>query len=994
MPSGQNNPWGWRQTALALAIASTLSISPVFAAETSSGSLKGVVTNSSGVAVSNASIMVRHKDKGFTRTISTNSQGEYLLRNLPVGEYELVVSKDGFSEVSASAVAIQVGRSAIYDGQLIAVGADMETIEVFGTMRRLVDTGSSTAGIVVTQEQLKSMPVANGFEAMAVLAPGVSSSSQFGASSFGGASSAENIYYLNGLNVSTIRKGIGSIPLPWEAISQTEIKTGAINPEFGGALGGVVNAVSKSGGNDFEFGGSYKIDPNSGRTNHKSIFDSDGDYAINNDQDELTFQEANLWASGAIIEDKMFFYGLYNPRKTDDQWASGSSFYDRTAQEDRWLVSLDYQITENHRVDVTAINYGREGDYNTSPYSPENNSVGAVTSNSKFETGGEVYGAHYSGQLTDAFSVDVVAGRTIESVFDRSNSSVPGVWDCRNGSCVAYSNHSNSSIEEEEYVRDQIKIDLRYDLDNHSLQAGIDNTSLDVDFLSTQNGAGDARGWWTINLAGANDVSGAADGETIVERRRRDRGTSSTVASNAFYVQDSWQVNEKWLLNLGARYEQFENAVTGGERYVDTSGWSPRVQAVWDVNGDGDTKAFASFGRYYQPVSANMNITQGSYSREVFDYYAPDQVDANGRPILEADGSPSRGAAYRDTYVRQAGIVEPALIASGSLKGMYNDEFTLGLETVVMDNMVVGVRGVYRDLKRSIEDTDIGPVLATYLADNGIEDNVGQGSYYVLHNPGEATNISYDFNQDGVIEAAENVVLSAADLQLPKAERKYLALETTFRGQLLDNLYVDASYVLSHSYGNTEGLVRTDNGQADPGWTTSYDYGDLMDHGKGDLPNDHRHAFKVAGYYDITNELTLGLVSSLTSGAPKNYFSVHPEGVDSCAPGNAWEACISRYYGAASFYDENGNPAPRGSAGRLDWLLNVDMSLGYDLDLSVGRVNLKGTVYNLFNSSTPLAVNEERSINSGNGLAVNPNYGLTTIQQAPRYVSLEARYEF
>ena len=237
MPSGQNNPWGWRQTALALAIASTLSISPVFAAETSSGSLKGVVTNSSGVAVSNASIVVRHKDKGFTRTISTNSQGEYLLRNLPVGEYELVVSKDGFSEVSASAVAIQVGRSAIYDGQLIAVGADMETIEVFGTMRRLVDTGSSTAGIVVTQEQLKSMPVANGFEAMAVLAPGVSSSSQFGASSFGGASSAENIYYLNGLNVSTIRKGIGSIPLPWEAISQTEIKTGAINPEFGGALG-------------------------------------------------------------------------------------------------------------------------------------------------------------------------------------------------------------------------------------------------------------------------------------------------------------------------------------------------------------------------------------------------------------------------------------------------------------------------------------------------------------------------------------------------------------------------------------------------------------------------------------------------------------------------------------------------------------------------------------------------------------------------------------
>lgn len=997
MNAKQQKAWGWRKSALALAIASTLSINPVFAAETSGGSLKGVVTNSSGVAVSSASIVLRHKDKGITRTVSTNEKGEYLLRNLPVGEYELVFSKDGFSDISAGSVKILVGRAAIYDGQLVADGANMETIEVLGTMKRLVDTGSSTAGIVVTQEQMAALPIGNGFEAMAVLAPGVASSSRFDASSFGGASSAENIYYLNGINVSTIRRGIGSIPLPWEAVEQTEVKTGAINPEFGGALGGVVNAVSKSGGNDFDIGGSYRIDPNAMHANHDSVFDSDGNYAVNTDRNALTFQEANIWASGAIIDDKLFFYGNYNPRVTDDEWADGSSFLSRTANEDRWFVTLDYQLSENHRIDVTSINYEREGDYATSAYSPDDNSVGAVIGKTKFASGGKVYGAHYSGQLTDAFSVDVVAGRTVETVYNRATSDLPGVWDCRNGSCVAYSSHSDSSIKEEEYTRDQFKVDLRYDLENHALQLGIDTTALDVDYLETQNGAGDAKGWWTIDIAGVNDISGAALGETYIEQRIRDRGTSSTVDSKALYLQDSWQVTDTLMLNVGARYETFENAVTGGEKYVDTNGLSPRLQAIWDVNGDGDTKVFASFGRYYQPVSANMNITQGSYSREVFEYYEPDQLDANGRPLLGADGAPSHGAAYRDTYVRQAGIVEPALIASGNLKGMYNDEFTLGFETLVADGMVLGVRGVYRDLKRSIEDTDIAPVLAKYLADNGITDNVGQGSYYVLHNPGEDLAISYDFDQNGTVEGAEHVTLSAADLQLPTPERKYLALETSFKGYLREDLYVDASYVLSHSYGNTEGLVRTDNDQADPGWTTSYDYADLMDHGKGDLPNDHRHAFKLSGFYNITDDLVLGMVSSFVSGAPKNYFSVHPEGVDSCATGSPWEDCISRYYGAASFYDENGKPAPRGSAGRLGWVFNMDMSLAYGLDLSVGHVNIKGTVYNVFNTDTAIAINEERSINdagSANGLARNPNYGLASERQSARFMSLEARYEF
>lgn len=322
---------------------------------------------------------------------------------------------------------------------------------------------------------------------------------------------------------------------------------------------------------------------------------------------------------------------------------------------------------------------------------------------------------------------------------------------------------------------------------------------------------------------------------------------------------------------------------------------------------------------------------------------------------------------------------------------MYSDEFTIGYQQEVFDTMSAGVRAIYRDLGRSVEDTDVGPVLAKKLAEMGITDNVGQGSYYVLNNPGEAIQMSYDFDGDGQID---EVNLSADELALPEAKRKYLALEFTLDGNVTDDLRINTSYTWSHSYGNTEGLVKTDNDQADPGWTTSYDYGDLMDHGYGNLPNDHRHAFKFSGAYNITEALTIGLVARTTSGRPKSYFSVHPAGVDSCAEGNPWDACISQYYDQASHYDENGNPAPRGSKGNLPWLTNVDMSLTYNTDFFGTDMTLKGTVYNLFDGDSAMSINEERAQYGDNGLELNPDYGLVTGRQGARYVSLVARIEF
>ncbi|AQQ01203.1 TonB-dependent receptor [Pseudoalteromonas aliena] len=982
-------------TLLATAIATALMITPAAHAVDGSSIVKGHIEAQAGTDLVGATVTLKHKSKGLVFTITSNAQGEYLLRNVPVGKYDVTIVKDGYQTLKEENVAVTIGQSIILDVQLYKAGSDMERISVTGSAIRRVDMSSSTSGLTFSDSELKAMPVNTGFESIALLAPGTSApgGSNFkGASSFGGSSAAENGYYFNGLNVTSIRTGLGSIRLPWEAISQTQVKTGGVSPEFGGALGGIVNAVSKSGDNDFKFGAEARWDPDSLRSQHDSIYQENGTISSNTQQNSYDFKELQLWASGAIVEDSLFFYGLYAPRKEERNSAGQTTFSDFERDEDRWFAKVDWFINEDHSFGFSAMNNERTWTDKTYAYAWKENVVGAQQGvDAPGEDGGKVYSVNYNGYLTDTFSVSAVVGRVTENVENVVASPNPGVWDERDG-FVTLSQHTNSNVSEEEYTRDQARIDFSWDLDEHSIQFGVDYTKVDVISHSGQNGIGDAQGWWTAKTAGQNDISGAPLGTDYIERRVRTRDVESDTTSLAFYVNDSWQATDNLVLNLGVRYSKFENTVTDGRAFVDIDNQiAPRLQAIYDISGDGSSKVFATYGRYFQPVSANMNITQGSASVEWFEYFELNDLDNNGAPSLLADGSPSRGDMLRDRRWRQRGITEPGLIASSSLKPMYSDEFTIGYQQEVFNGMSTGVRAIYRDLGRSVEDTDVGPVLAKKLAELGIVDNVGQGSYYVLNNPGEAIQMSYDFDGDGQID---NINLSTAELALPEAQRKYLALEFTLDGNVTDDLRINTSYTWSHSYGNTEGLVKTDNNQADPGWTTSYDYGDLMDNGYGNLPNDHRHAIKFSGAYNITEALTLGLVARTTSGRPKSYFSQHPDGVGSCTAGNPWDACASKGYDQASHYDENGKPAPRGSKGNLPWLTNIDMSLTYYTDFFGTDLTLKGTVYNLLNSDSAININEERAQFGSGGLELNPDYGLVTSRQGARYVSLVARIEF
>lgn len=981
MPSKQ----GFKIAIVAAAIASSY---PVFAQDNSSGTVRGQV-QASAADRSGVVIHLKHTNQGFSRTATSNASGEFQLKGLPVGRYSVTLEYKGQRKMLAD-VDVKLGQAVVLSPQL---SDDIERIAVSGSVIRPVDTSNSTAGLTIDTALLDKMPVNNGFENTALLAPGVTRNSSFGASSFGGASSAENGYFLNGMNISALRTGIGSINLPWEAIAQTQVKTGAVSAEYDRFIGGVINAVSRSGGNDFHYGAEYRYDPAALASPHDSLFKGNGDYALNYDAHRNSFREGNVWFSGALVEDSLFFYALLNPRDTKQQWANSAASQqtNRNVDENRWFINMDWYINANHSVTVTALdNSGQTTDQMWKWQ--KNTGKGASIGATEREFGGNMTSLRYQGTFTDALTLSATIGR----VEDQSNSvpsnQLPGVWDYVNKNGERIGSWTDSNLVSETYQRDQLRIDVEYQLDDHRLQFGLDQETLAVDYLEFQNGSGEARGWWEYrNLSAISNINLPAG--TYVTRRQRDTGGRSEVRSRALYLQDSWQVNDHWVVNAGLRNSSFANTASTGQTYAKLDNqWAPRVQLIWDPAADGSRKVFVTLGRYFQPIAANMNIKQASGQSDVTVYYKPSQLGSDGAPVLGADGAPAHGDKVA-TRVVQSGEVDVERIVSRDLGSMYSDELTLGLEQELTDTIKGGVRFVYRDLKQSIEDSDIGPVVAQWLKQHKIVNNSKETYFYTLLNPGQDVTFSYDFDRDGKREV---VNLTAAELGLPAPKRRYTALEFNLEGQATEQLHFLSSYVWSHSWGLTEGLVRSDNEQADPGWTTSYDYADLMDHGYGNLPNDRRHAFKLSGVYQFNQQWDLGLVSRITSGAPKNKFSIHPSDVDTCKAPSLWANwCASQWYNEASFYDWDGTPAPRGSAGRQSWLTELDVALTYRADLWGGEFSSKLTVYNLLNRKTVLNSNEIAQITNADGsYARHPDYNLATRLQDYRLTSLVLRYQF
>ncbi len=244
--------------------------------------------------------------------------------------------------------------------------------------------------------------------------------------------------------------------------------------------------------------------------------------------------------------------------------------------------------------------------------------------------------------------------------------------------------------------------------------------------------------------------------------------------------------------------------------------WAPRVGFTWDIAHNNKSKLYGFWGQYYERIPNDMAIR--ALTDEYFHFsYFTDAALTHARGPTPATTTPT---ASTNTLITGGPD-------GGRLKGSYNEEYILGFQYEIRPDFNMGVRGIYRNLGRVIEDI-----------------SVDGASTYIITNPDQWTNV-------WVPDAAR--AAPAIWYRFPKPVRIYKALEITAEKRFSNHWMMQGSYVLSRLEGNYEGLFSNDNGQLDPNITSKYDIPSLLINGYGLLPNDRTHVLKVYGGYFFEN---------------------------------------------------------------------------------------------------------------------------------------------
>jgi hypothetical protein len=304
-------------------------------------------------------VRIKSPATGAVRTATVTSTGTFRVPSVPPGRYEVTYT-DAEGQTVTREVFVTIGAGASVDSLI-------DTIVVTGDSVRPVDMTKTEIVTTLSSEQVTSLPVVRDIQQVALLAPGViqgdagfQSQSNQPLASFGGASPGENTYYINGFNITDFRNFLGGATVPFEMYDQFELRTGGYSAEFGRSLGGVINAVTKRGTNEFKWGTAAYWSPDSLTARRPSSYyvDENGVRTLrtDNSQDYRSNLEVNLQASGPIIEDKLFFYALAVARTSREDDAIGTTSLLREEDDAPFFGGkLDWQITDNHAMEYTFL---------------------------------------------------------------------------------------------------------------------------------------------------------------------------------------------------------------------------------------------------------------------------------------------------------------------------------------------------------------------------------------------------------------------------------------------------------------------------------------------------------------------------------------------------------------------------------------------------------------------------------------------------------------
>ena len=641
-----------------------LTLIPLAAQGIQTAEVNGEVKDTHDAPLAGATVTLTSPALQGTRTYATDARGRFSARLLPPGEYMVRIALDGFQTLKATQK-LALGQSYSPRYGLQPIGAAV--VEVVAALAQLDRTtvGTSTN---YQMDRMENLPIGRSPEAMLAMTPGVVNNSPTGFGMIRGALSSGNKFLIDGQNVNDAVYGNRSVMVIDDAIAEVQVITGAISAEYGDVDGGVVNTVTRSGGN--EFTGTLRFE--GGKDSWNAVQPLEHREAI---RDNLIYDE-RFSLGGYLVKDKLWFFlsGYQQDQSTSQAISRGpysGTPYTTSSTDQRLQSKFSWQIGPEHALSLA---------YLTSRRNLGNNDFdsGDLTALEPQKEQNSAWSLNWLANWSATLSMEARLGEKKEGL--TAGGTLPGVVPIMDTTTGLFFRNGVLNARDGGDHRDNRSADVKFTVLWEA--AGSHETAFGLNWMKGIRRAelqqSPTNTWFYVH--GYNPKTPAqatqpANSEALpVLMTWFSSPTRAYDTTEGLYLNDKWSLGRHLSFNLGLRWDQYHASSDDTPASAGARGWSPRLGLKYDVFGDARWQAAASFSRYNAaPLAPIVNAVSAAGN--------PTQVDQRYTGPKGEDGTITYAdLTTPDNYTQQLDYASPlATVLSGGLRPPHTNEVQVSL---------------------------------------------------------------------------------------------------------------------------------------------------------------------------------------------------------------------------------------------------------------------------------------------------------------------------
>ncbi|MCK6619058.1 MAG: TonB-dependent receptor [Calditrichaceae bacterium] len=633
------------------------------------GNFSGRVFDENNQPVMDAEITLQGPGlQGIRGTISDES-GYFKMLAIPVGSYTVKIHHLAYQTLVFEDITIYLGKTTnLGPVQLFPKSIELPEV-VITDVKPGIDPFTTTIGTNLTLEDIEPLPSDRGFRSLVTLSPQANISYFGDEANIAGSTGIENMYFIDGINVTEPQRANTSTNLPYNFVKEVQVKTGGYEAEYRSALGGAVNVITQSGSNQLH-GQVFGYFTNNTLAKNRRLLAGESGVA------NFTQADVGFSLGGPIAKDKLWYFAAYNPNfQKEDVEIPGFGFYEDSKTAHIFAGKLTWRAS-----DKTQVNFSIFGDPSAQiRIGPGPGTTPSVVS---LENIDPYWGDWKAGGVNSVLWLQHFQNKNLllEGNVSHLTQKFEKLASTKRGAEEPIFTDFTSGIVSGGYgfqIKDQtartsISVHATFFYGRHIFKGGLEyeDNFLDFNEQSTSDGAG--------NIYKFGDSLYFANEVRIVGE------VGNRIPS--VFLQDSWLIAERLRINLGLRWDgQYFYGADGALAQKIEIQFQPRMGIIYQPGELGSQKIFASYGRFYEQIPlffAALRFIPITDRRTYFDH----------NPLVDPLGG--------DTL----DLSRPALKEIEGLRGQYFDELSLGYERQIDQQFKFAIKGIYRNLGEAVDD--------------------------------------------------------------------------------------------------------------------------------------------------------------------------------------------------------------------------------------------------------------------------------------------------